>query len=169
MWIRFMDESLLRVTHFSRPWSPSERQTTGLLKLISSSIHRRIFFTGKRATQGRQLSFGRVPAAPCRYECLVPGLSRMKSCTVGPQETFAAFVFAGSVHSLLPDGGIFIKLKDQDYALSKRVYLKASTDPGFQGADTLNAVLNVAYLAAECKDEPLDNACRRRAGNGKIT
>lgn len=82
---------------------------------------------------------------------LVPGLSRMTSCTVGPQGAFAAFVFSGSVHALLPDGGLFIKQKDQDYALSKRVYLKASTDPAFQGADTLHTELNVAYLAAECK------------------
>lgn len=82
---------------------------------------------------------------------LVPGLARLASCTVGPQGAFAAFVFSGSVHSLLPDGGIFIKQKDQDYALSKKVYLKASTNPRFDGADTLNTVLNVAYLAAECK------------------
>lgn len=82
---------------------------------------------------------------------LVPGLSRLKSCTSGPQGAFAAFVFAGSVHALLSEGGIFIKQKDQDYALSKKVYLKASTDPGFNGNDTLSTVLNVAYLAAECK------------------
>ncbi|HEU5352426.1 MAG TPA: Bpu10I family restriction endonuclease [Terracidiphilus sp.] len=82
---------------------------------------------------------------------LVPGLSRISSCTVGPQGAFAAFVFSGNVHSLLSDGGLFIKQKDQDYALSKRVYLKASTDPGFEGVDTLHAELNVAYLAAECK------------------
>jgi hypothetical protein len=82
---------------------------------------------------------------------LVPGLTRLKSCSVGPQAAFAAFIFAGNVHSLLPDGGIFIKKKDQDYALSKKVYLKASTDPSFSGADTLHTVLNVAYLAAECK------------------
>lgn len=82
---------------------------------------------------------------------LVPGLARMTSCTVGPQGAFAAFVFSGSVHSLLADGGIFIKKKDQDFALSKEVYLKASTNRDFQGADTLHTVLNVAYLAAECK------------------
>lgn len=82
---------------------------------------------------------------------LVPGLTRIASCKVGPQGAFAAFVFSGSVHSLLSDGGLFIKEKDQDYALSKKVYLKASTDPAFEGADTLHTVLNVAYLAAECK------------------
>jgi hypothetical protein len=96
---------------------------------------------------------------------LVPGLSRITSCTVGPQGAFAAFVFAGSVHSPLPDGGIFIKQKDQDYALSKRVYLKASTNPDFQGADTLNAVLNVAYLAAECKT----NLDKTMFGSGSVS
>ncbi len=82
---------------------------------------------------------------------LVPGLARVASCKVGPQGAFAAFVFSGSVHSRLLDGGLFIKEKDQDYALSKKVYLKASTDAAFEGADTLHTVLNVAYLAAECK------------------
>ncbi len=82
---------------------------------------------------------------------LVPGLNQIKSLSVGPQAAFAAFIFAGNVHSLLSDGGIFIKKKDQDYALSKKVYLKASTDPDFGLSDTLTTVLNVAYLAAECK------------------
>jgi hypothetical protein len=82
---------------------------------------------------------------------LVPGLRHLEHCTVGPQKAFAAFVFAGSAHTALNDGGVFIKRKDQDYALSKKVYLKASSDPGFQGPDTLNAELDVAYLAAECK------------------
>jgi len=82
---------------------------------------------------------------------LVPGIARLKSCKVGPQGAFSAFVFAGSVHTALSEGGIFIKEKNQDYALSKRVYLKASTDPTFADTDTLVTELNVAYLAAECK------------------
>ena len=82
---------------------------------------------------------------------LVPGLNHLQHCSVGPQKAFAAFVFAGSAHTALNDGGVFIKKKDQDYALSKKVYLKASSDPEFQGPDTLNTELDVAYLAAECK------------------
>jgi len=82
---------------------------------------------------------------------LVPGLALLDHCAVGPQAAFAAFVFAGSAHTALNDGGIFIKKKDQDYALSKKVYLKASSDPLFADADTLSTVLDVAYLAAECK------------------
>ncbi|MCL5745305.1 MAG: Bpu10I family restriction endonuclease [Acidobacteria bacterium] len=82
---------------------------------------------------------------------LVPGLAHAQSCTVGPQSAFAAFTFSGTVHTLLRDGGIFIKVKDQDYALSKRVFLKASTKADFTGEDTISTELNVAYLAAECK------------------
>ncbi len=82
---------------------------------------------------------------------LVPGLAHLEHCAVGPQAAFAAFVFAGSAHTALNDGGIYIKKKDQDYALSKKVYLKASSDPQFNAASTLDTVLDVAYLAAECK------------------
>jgi hypothetical protein len=82
---------------------------------------------------------------------LVPGLKLLDHCAVGPQPAFAAFIFAGSAHTPLNDGGIFIKKKDQDYALSKKVYVKASGDPTFKDADTLSTELDVAYLAAECK------------------
>jgi len=82
---------------------------------------------------------------------LVPGLARLQHCSVGPQATFAAFVFSGSAHTPLNDGGIYIKKKDQDYALSKKVYIKASGGPSFADAETLSTVLDVAYLAAECK------------------
>lgn len=84
-------------------------------------------------------------------ERLVPGLKQIEHCSVGPQAAFAAFVFAGSAHTPLNDGGIFIKRKDQDYALSKKVYLRASSDPQFSAADTLETAIDVAYLAAECK------------------
>ena len=114
-------------------------------------IHRLISYTAKKGQHKTDNSVLEEFLPRLADTRLVPGLSRIKSCTVGPQGAFAAFVFSGSVHSLLPDGGLFIKQKDQDYALSKRVYLKASTDPGFQGEDTLQTELNVAYLAAECK------------------
>ena len=82
---------------------------------------------------------------------LVPGLVHVTSYKVGPQNAFAAFTFVGNVHTSISDGGIFIKSKDQDYALSKQVFLKASTDPGFDKNHSFETVLNVAYLAAEVK------------------
>lgn len=82
---------------------------------------------------------------------LVPGLVHVTSYKVGPQNAFAAFTFVGNVHTPLNTGGIFIRSKDQDYALSKQVFLKASTDPAFEQAHSFETVLNVAYLAAEVK------------------
>jgi hypothetical protein len=81
---------------------------------------------------------------------LVPGLGLLPSYTVGPQSAFAAFTIIGNVHTPL-DGSIFIKEKNQDYAISKKLYLKASTTPTFEKGTTLDTSMNVAYFAAECK------------------
>ncbi|MGA2035411.1 MAG: Bpu10I family restriction endonuclease [Thermoguttaceae bacterium] len=81
---------------------------------------------------------------------LVPGLALLPSYIVGPQSAFAAFTVIGNVHTPL-EGSIFIKEKNQDYAISKRLYLKASTTPTFEQGTALDISMNVAYLAAECK------------------
>jgi hypothetical protein len=81
---------------------------------------------------------------------LVPGLGLLSQFTAGPQSAFAAFTIIGSVHTPL-NQSIFIKEKDQDYAISKRLYLKASTTPTFEDGDTHETSMHVAYLAAECK------------------
>jgi len=82
---------------------------------------------------------------------LVPGLANIPKFDVGSQKAFAAFTFGGTVLTPLNDGGVSIKLKDQDYAVSKPVYLSASTSPAFDSEDTYKTVLHVAYVAAECK------------------
>jgi hypothetical protein len=69
---------------------------------------------------------------------------------VGPQSAFAAFTIIGSVHAPLEDS-IFIRQKNQDYAICKQVYLQASTTPAFEDGTTYKTEMSVAYLAAECK------------------
>lgn len=81
---------------------------------------------------------------------LVPGLTLVPSYTVGPQSAFAAFTIIGNVHAPL-DASIFVKEKNQDYAIAKKLYLKTSTTPSFEAGTTFDTSLNVAYLAAECK------------------
>ncbi|HEX5447238.1 MAG TPA: Bpu10I family restriction endonuclease [Pirellulales bacterium] len=81
---------------------------------------------------------------------LVPGLGLVPNYTVGPQSAFAAFTIIGNVHASL-DTSIFVKEKNQDYAISKKLYLKASTTPAFEAGTTYDASMNIAYLAAECK------------------
>jgi hypothetical protein len=81
---------------------------------------------------------------------LVPGLGLLPSYKVGPQKAFAAFTIIGNVHTSL-DGSIFIKEKNQDYAITKKLYIRASTSPGFEAGTTVDAAMTVAYFAAECK------------------
>jgi hypothetical protein len=81
---------------------------------------------------------------------LVPGLELLPNYSVGPQSAFAAFTITGSVHAPLKNS-IFIRQKNQDYAISKQLYLKASTSPTFENGTTYQTELSVAYLAAECK------------------
>ncbi len=81
---------------------------------------------------------------------LVPGLGLLHSYKVGPQSAFAAFTIIGSARSPL-DNSIFIREKNQDYAISKQIYLKTSTTPGFTEGTTFQTEMSVAYLAAECK------------------
>ena len=81
---------------------------------------------------------------------IVPGLGLLHEYKVGPQGAFAAFTIIGNAHSPL-DNSIFIRQKNQDYAISKQIYLKASTTPGFTEGTTFQTEMSVAYLAAECK------------------
>lgn len=81
---------------------------------------------------------------------LVPGLGLLPGYRVGPQSAFAAFTIIGSVHTPL-DASIFIRQKNQDYAISKQIYLKASATPAFAVGATYETEMSVAYLAAECK------------------
>jgi len=81
---------------------------------------------------------------------IVPGLALLPNYSVGPQSAFAAFTIIGNVHTPLADS-IFIKQKDQDYAISKKLYLKASTTPTFDNGTVFESSMRVAYIAAECK------------------
>jgi hypothetical protein len=81
---------------------------------------------------------------------IVPGLALLPSYTVGPQSAFAVFTIIGNVHTPLGES-IFIKQKDQDYAISKQLYLKASTTRTFESGTVYETSMCVAYLAAECK------------------
>ena len=49
---------------------------------------------------------------------LIPGLSRINNLNCGPQSSFAGLSFA-SPFLPLDSGGVFMKLKDQDFAISK--------------------------------------------------
>src|SRR3990172_7979189 len=49
--------------------------------------------------------------------------------SLGPTTAFSAIYFASSLDAPEIGGGITVRTKDQDFAIAKRVYLKASHDP----------------------------------------
>ncbi|HQQ00382.1 MAG TPA: Bpu10I family restriction endonuclease [bacterium] len=73
-----------------------------------------------------------------------------ESFSVGPYSCFAALYFTSTITAAITAPGAQTRMKDQDFTISKRLYLRASFDPEHRtGVDRLEA--NLGYLCAECK------------------
>jgi len=69
---------------------------------------------------------------------------------VGPQSCFAALYFTSTIRTTTASPGARTRTKDQDFTISKRLYLRASFHPDHaEGVDRVEA--NLGYLCAECK------------------
>jgi hypothetical protein len=79
---------------------------------------------------------------------LVPELSGI-DVAVGPMQTFSATYFTTSLEELAADAGLKIRTKNQDFAISKRLYLQASHTADFEPASYQET--NLAFVVAECK------------------
>jgi hypothetical protein len=70
--------------------------------------------------------------------------------SVGPHSCFAALYFTSTIRTAIRSPGAQARTKDQDFTISKRLYLRASFHPDHaEGVDNLEA--NLGYLCAECK------------------
>lgn len=67
----------------------------------------------------------------------------------GPDTCFASVYFSSSMTSIQAGGGLNIRRKDQDFVISRPLYLRTSHDPDFTDARTERT--NIAYVAMECK------------------
>ena len=79
---------------------------------------------------------------------IIPGLDTLQ-LQIGPTHTFSSVYFESTIGIPNVGGGMSIRSKDQDFALSKKLFLKASYT-----SDYLNSKedsLNLAYVVAECK------------------
>lgn len=76
---------------------------------------------------------------------------RGKAVNIGPISSYSAVYFASSLDAIQVGGGLNIRVKDQDFAISKKLYLKASHSPDFKEEDCILKETNLAYIAAECK------------------
>ncbi|MEJ0010173.1 MAG: Bpu10I family restriction endonuclease [Alphaproteobacteria bacterium] len=79
---------------------------------------------------------------------LVPGLNRLANLRCGPQSSYAGLSFA-SPFLALNNGGVFLKLKDQDFAVSKSHKIIISDEPN--GKSDFEAKFYVSHFATEIK------------------
>ena len=90
-----------------------------------------------------------------RSNCYRPLVSRSfpdiaTGFSVGPHSCFAALYFTSTIRAATGSPGAQARTKDQDFTISKRLYLRASFHPDHaEGVDHLEA--NLGYLCAECK------------------
>lgn len=67
----------------------------------------------------------------------------------GPSATFSSLRFEEAVTKELPGANMKIRSKDQDFAISRRLFIRASHNPDFQ--DPITSETNIAYFASEIK------------------
>jgi len=68
---------------------------------------------------------------------------------VGPITAFSSLYFVSSLDLPQIGGGMSVRTKDHDFAISKRLYLKSSHSPNFEQAVVKDTY--IAYIAVECK------------------
>lgn len=65
--------------------------------------------------------------------------------------TFSSVYFASSLSTPNIGGGINIKTKDQDFSMSRKLYLQSSYDPEFRPSKTVRLETHLGYILAEMK------------------
>ena len=80
-------------------------------------------------------------------ESVMPELDRR--LTVGPTNCYSAIYFDSTLANNKPGAGIHVRTKDQDFALSRKLYIRASDSPDFSNAAEVNTF--IAFMATEVK------------------
>ena len=81
---------------------------------------------------------------------IFPGIESANLMT-GPQKAFSASYFTGSLAGDEARPGLGIRAKDQDFTISRPVFVAASFDKSFSSDSTDVQSVALAYVAAECK------------------
>lgn len=72
--------------------------------------------------------------------------------TIGSQiATFSSVYFSSSLSTPGIGGGLNIKTKDQDFSMSRTLYLKSSYSPAFEISETKEVATHLGYIIAELK------------------
>lgn len=67
----------------------------------------------------------------------------------GPATCFSGIRFESSITTSQSGGGMHLREKDHDFAISRRLFIQTSHQPDFQ--ESVAAETHIAYVAAECK------------------
>ena len=65
--------------------------------------------------------------------------------------TFSSVHFASSLSTPAVGGGICIKTKDQDFSMSRKLFIKSSYEPNFAEGKTITLETHLGYILAELK------------------
>ncbi|MGH0257046.1 Bpu10I family restriction endonuclease [Sinorhizobium meliloti] len=79
---------------------------------------------------------------------LVPGLARIPNLSAGPQSSFAGLSFA-SPFMALNAGGVYLKLKDQDFSVTKSHRITIADEPS--NGKSFETKFYVSHFATEIK------------------
>lgn len=79
---------------------------------------------------------------------IVPGLARIPNLSAGPQASFAGMSFA-SPFLALNAGGVYLKLKDQDFSVTKAHSIRITDNPS--NGKSYEANFYVSHFATEIK------------------
>lgn len=83
--------------------------------------------------------------------CIVKEMGRC-DVNIGSQiPTFSSVYFASSLSTSGVGGGLNVKTKDQDFSMSRTLYLKSSYSPNFETLQTMEVVTHIGYIIAELK------------------
>ena len=89
-------------------------------------------------------------------EEFLPWLLAAPTCTVlpaafntGPTNCYSAIYFESSLRDQRPGAGIRVRTKDQDFAISRKLFIRASHSSDFSDSASLEA--NIGYVATEIK------------------
>ncbi|MBJ7296416.1 MAG: Bpu10I family restriction endonuclease [Nostocales cyanobacterium LE14-WE4] len=79
---------------------------------------------------------------------IVPEIENL-AVDIGPIKTFSSVYFESSLTFPALGGGLSVRSKNQDFAITRKLYLKASHFPDFTQEKSI--ITNLSYIAVECK------------------
>lgn len=68
---------------------------------------------------------------------------------IGPSNCFSSVYFSSSLEVPIVGGGLEVRSKDQDFAISKKLFLKAAHDDAFAASVTKET--HIGFIVSECK------------------